>query len=104
MYARMTKAQGIGSNLETAVQQMREEIVPRVRELDGFKGMIALVDREGDTFVTYTLWETQEALQASAEAANQLRGQALRMIGITSEPKVKNFEVAFAEIESPVTA
>jgi hypothetical protein len=44
----------------------------RVR-LDGFKGMIAFGDRSSGKMMAFTLWESEEAMRASEEAANDLR-------------------------------
>ncbi len=102
MHARMTEVRGTGGDLETAIRTVRETVLPKAGELDGFRGLFGLVDRESETFVTLTLWETEEAMRASEEAANRLRAQAMQEIGAAGEPSVKRWEVAIAELPAAV--
>jgi heme-degrading monooxygenase HmoA len=73
-----------------------EDVLPQVRQLDGFKGLVGLVDRDRGRTKLITLWESSDALRASEEQANQLRqraaeGSSARIVD------VKRFEVALAE-------
>ncbi|MDQ3570550.1 MAG: hypothetical protein M3396_08000 [Actinomycetota bacterium] len=56
-------------------------MLPQARELTGFKGGVALVDRDGGNIFSFTLWENEEAMRASEEAGNRLRGQAASDLG-----------------------
>jgi heme-degrading monooxygenase HmoA len=102
MYARMTKLHDVGGDVDTAVQTVRDNVVSRARDLDGYKGFIGLVDRESGTFMSFTLWESEEAMRASESAANQLRSETVKMLG-SGEPTVKRFEAAIVELPAPVT-
>ena len=64
-----------------------------LRQLDGFKGAYFLVDREGGKAMTVTLWESREALEASAERAKQMRSEATGQAG-ASTVSVDTYEVA----------
>ena len=44
--------------------------------MDGFKGMIALGDRQSGKTLGITFWESEEAMRASEEEANRLREES----------------------------
>ena len=62
-----------------------------VQEIDGFVAAYFLVDRNGNKALSMTLWETEEALEASVERANQLRSEAAGDVPIES---INHYEVA----------
>ena len=95
--ARVSTLEGSPERLDEGTRYAQEEIVPQVRQLGGFKGFVSLVDRERGRTKLITLWESDEALRASEEQANQLRqraaeGAASRIVG------VERYEVALAEL------
>jgi heme-degrading monooxygenase HmoA len=102
MHARMTKLHDVGADVDRAVQTVRDNVIPRAREMEGFKGFLGFVDRESGTFMSFTLWESEEAMRASESAANQLRHETAEQIG-AGEPTVKRFEAAIVELPAPVT-
>lgn len=67
-----------------------------VRQLDGAKSAYLLLDRRSGKALTITLWESEEALRASEEAANKLRGDAAGSAGGTVQD-VERYEVALYE-------
>ncbi len=95
--ARISKLEGPSDKIDEGTRYAQEEILPLVREVDGFKGVVSLVDRERGRTKLITLWENSEKLRASEEQANQLReraaeGAASRIVG------VERYEVAVAEV------
>ena len=95
--ARVSALEGSPERLDEGTRYAQEEILPQVRQLGGFKGFVSLVDRERGRTKLITLWESDEALRASEEQANQLRqraaeGAASRIVGI------ERYEVALAEL------
>lgn len=80
MWVRMSTLQGSPNQSDEEIEQvlkvLRENILPAARQMDGYKGVISVGDRSNGKGVTLTFWETEEAMQASEEAANKLRQQA----------------------------
>jgi heme-degrading monooxygenase HmoA len=64
-----------------------------VRRLDGFAGAYLLVDRDAARAIVVALWESEEALDASAEHAAHLRREASEAAGGTVV-SVESYEVA----------
>lgn len=93
MHARKTAFTTSADNVDTANKVFTEEVLPMARNIPGFKGAIALADRSTGDLVTYTLWETEDAMRASEEQANQMRGDALAKIGAQGPPEVQRYEI-----------
>ena len=95
--ARVSMLEGSPESLDEGTRYAQDQILPQVRQVSGFKGVVSLVDRERGRTKLITLWESDEALRASEEQANQLRqraaeGAASRVVG------VERYEVALAEL------
>jgi heme-degrading monooxygenase HmoA len=96
MHARVTITNG-GTIGEESTSYVREKILPQLRSLDGFKGVIDLIDPgTGDGF-TMTLWESEAAMRASEQAANAIRNNATSDLG-EEIVDVKRFQVATMEV------
>jgi heme-degrading monooxygenase HmoA len=102
MFARMTKITDLGADVDRSVQTVRDEVIPRVKDLDGYQGFVGFVDRGAGTFMSFTLWESEEAMRASEQAANQLRSQVAKQF-TPQEPTVKRFETVILEVPSTVS-
>jgi len=64
-----------------------------VESMPGNKGGMMLVDTENGKAITITLWETEQALRDTEQAANALREQAAGGAGM-SISGVEAYEVA----------
>ena len=99
MYARVSIFEGPPDLMDESLRQAREEVLPRAKQMEGFEGMIALGDRQSGKTLGITLWESEEAMRASEEAANQLRQESAEA---SSEhiAGVERYEVGLFEVES----
>ncbi len=98
MFARVSTFTGTSDQIDEAIRQAREDVVPRLEELDGYRGAYFLVDRENAKSLAVTLWESEEAMRASEEAANSLRSETADALG-TQMVGVERYEVAVAAHE-----
>src|SRR5215213_10491520 len=98
MHARVSSLEGSPAPIDQMLRQVREEVLPRAKLLDGFKGMIALGDRYSGKILGITFWESEEAMRASEEAANRLREESAEAGGETIAG-VDRYEVEFFEME-----
>ena len=97
MYGRVTRLEGSPDQIEQGNEFMEQTILPAARQLEGFRGVLSLTDRANGRGLTVTLWETEEAMQASEEAGNLLRDEAARAFGGTIVG-VDRYEVTFSEL------
>ena len=98
MFARVSTFTGTSDQVDEAIRQAREDVLPRLEQLDGFRGAYFLVDRENAKSLAVTLWESEEAMRASEEAANTLRSESADALG-TQMVGVERYEVAVAAQE-----
>jgi heme-degrading monooxygenase HmoA len=78
---------------------MREEIMPKAfQEDEGFKGVLALADRQSGKTLTITFWESEETMRATEEEANRLRSE-LAQAGGETIAGVERYEVGIFEVE-----
>ena len=98
MFARVSTYTGTSDEIDEAIRQVRENVLPTVEQLDGYKGAYFLVDRQNGKSLTMTFWESEEAMRTSEETANSMRSEIAdaletQMIG------VERYEVAVAAQE-----
>ena len=99
MYARVSTLEGPPELIDEGLRQVREVVLPGARHIDGFKGMIALADRQSGKTLGITFWESEEAIRASEEAANRLREESAEAGGGTIAG-VERYEVGLFEVPS----
>src|SRR5215207_11521348 len=99
VFARVSTYQGDPAQIDQGLNYARENILPRVKQVDGFEGVYYLVDRESGKALTITLWESEEALHASEEEANRLRSESAESASATIVD-VERYEVGLFEAPS----
>jgi heme-degrading monooxygenase HmoA len=98
VFARVSTFTGTSDQVDEAIRQAREDVMPRLEQLDGYRGAYFLVDRENGKSLAVTLWESEEAMSASEEAADTLRSETADALG-TQMVGVERYEVALAAQE-----
>jgi hypothetical protein len=101
--ARLSTIEGPPEQIDPGTRQVIEDILPRLRNLDGFAGVISLADRTTGTTKLCTLWKTADALAKSEAAADTLRSEAAEAASGTIAG-VDRYEVALAEKLAKVKA
>lgn len=97
MWARVSTYEGPPDGIDDAVDYANREVVPKLRQTDGFQGLYALADRASGKTMSITLWDSEEALRASEEAANRMR-QDSTDAARGQIANVERFEVTMSEI------
>jgi heme-degrading monooxygenase HmoA len=78
-----------------------EEMLPWLRQIQGFEGLVMLSDEvEGITLVL-TFWESREVAEQHRAARMQLRDRVTSTVNVQVEETV-DYEVTFAHLESPM--
>jgi hypothetical protein len=91
--------EGSPSQIDAMLRQVREQVVPQAKQMDGFKGMIALGDRQSGKTMGITFWENEEAMRASEEDASRMRSESAEAGG-QEEAGIERYEVGFFDVES----
>ncbi len=71
MYARLATI-AVGSGEPDSTADIFEQIVPTLRELAGYRGLVVLDDLGESRFLVLTLWDTAEALEATDGIARRI--------------------------------
>ncbi len=101
MWVRVSRFEG-GSAEQFAegMRYIEEKVLPAVRAMPGFQGVLSLSTGDRGAGLTLTFWESEQALQASEDAANRLRGEAAEAGGDTIA-SVERYEVVIDEAPGP---
>jgi hypothetical protein len=101
--ARVSNLEGAPEGIDEGIAFIKEQIVPAAGEIDGWRGMVALVDRASGTTRTITLWDSSESLAASEDRANELRSEAAaalneQIVGVERYEVALNLSLAPAAV------
>ena len=99
MYARVTTIQGTPGKMDDAKGHIQEQTLPQLQKMDGFKGFVALGDRQSGKVLGVTFWESEDALRATEEAVSSVRSGAAEAAGGTLT-SVEQYEVFVYEAPS----
>lgn len=97
MHARVSRFQGSGEG--AASPPKVEDVLPTLREMDGFRGLISLVNGEGGDALAITLWETEEAMRVSDARADEIRREMANAAGDEIR-SVERYEVEALQLDS----
>ena len=97
MFARVTTFEGPPEHVDDFQHAVVEHMLPALRRLEGYQGVLILADRKGGKVLGVALWESEESMGASEEAAYWLRtyGAEAASERVTG---VQRYEVVFSEV------
>lgn len=81
MVTRVTTFEGGPDQIEEGVRLFTETTLPWLRDATGFRGWLALHDREHDRAIGITFWTTKEAADAGNEKGGPLRDEIAANVG-----------------------
>ncbi len=97
MFARVSTYEGPPDRMQEGISHARERILPAVRNIAGFSGVLFLADRETGKALSITLWESEQAMRDSEEEASRLRSESAEAGGETIAG-VERYEVPIVEV------
>ncbi len=99
MFARMSTLEGPPDQMDEGLRYVREQVLPLMQQQDGFKGFIALGDRQSGKLIGVSLWESEQAMHASEEAGDRTRSDSAQAVSATVAG-VERYEVGLFEVPS----
>ncbi|MDQ4002798.1 MAG: antibiotic biosynthesis monooxygenase [Actinomycetota bacterium] len=99
MHARMSILEGPPDQVDEGMRYIREQVLPLMRQQDGFEGFITLSDRQSGKVVGVSFWESEQAMQASEEVGDRTRSESAETTGATVAG-VERYEVGLFEVSS----
>ena len=97
MYSRVTllEIDTLRGDVDEVVARFETDVLPRVRELSGYRGILVLVTPEGKGMVV-SLWDTEEDVAQSAGVAASAVEEFVTLY--RSPPGREHYRVAYAEL------
>jgi heme-degrading monooxygenase HmoA len=99
VHARVSTFRAGGRLDEAAVEKMRDNVFPRARQIPGNAGVILLADFASGEALSITLWDDEEALRASGQAAAALRQDGAGQIGTQQQGDSAEFRVVGFDVQ-----
>ncbi|TFV44849.1 antibiotic biosynthesis monooxygenase [Blastococcus sp. TF02A_35] len=93
MHARTTTIMADPSRMDDGIADVRDSVLPAVRDMDGCIGLSMLCDRASGRVIVTTAWESEEAVAGTRERVRALRERATRQFG-ASDSEVREWEIA----------
>jgi heme-degrading monooxygenase HmoA len=98
MFARVSTYEGRPEQLDEMHHEGIEHVLPALEMQDGFNGGLVLADRQSGKVLAVTLWESEQAMDATEDASHWLRIFSAQSSGGTIS-SVQRYEVFFASIQ-----
>lgn len=93
VYARSTTVIARPEMIDTAIAQVRDEVLPAIQGMKGCLGLSMLVDRQTGRGIVTTAWDTLQDLATSRELVRELRDRVTETTG-ADHADVEEWEVA----------
>jgi heme-degrading monooxygenase HmoA len=99
MHARMTRYEGGAPEaIDENLQQKKHVLPTEPGQTEGMRGIVFLTDRQSGAVVVISLWEDEEAMRTSEDAAIRVREE---VTGPGETASVEHYEVAVLEVVQP---
>jgi heme-degrading monooxygenase HmoA len=99
MHARVTTLEVPPDRMDDATRHVQEQVLPRLSQMEGFRGFVALGSRHSGKLQGVSFWESEEALRATEDAVVPIREGVAEAAG-GSVVSVEEFEVSVFEAPS----
>jgi hypothetical protein len=83
--------------MDEGLRDVKERVLPRLQQRDGFKGFIALGNRHSGELIGITFWESERDMRASEEVGDRARSETAEDTG-EEIADVERYEVGLFEI------
>jgi hypothetical protein len=98
MFARVSTYEGRPERLDEMHHEGVEHVLPALEMQDGYSGGLVLADRQSGKVLAVTLWENEQAMDATEDASHWLRIFSAEASGGTIS-SVERYEVLFSGIQ-----
>ena len=97
MYAQVSKVQVNPGKVEEATRIFKEQVLPLVREQQGFRRFYLLVNKEENKILVANIWDREADINALSENGFY-QSQVAKFANVFAEPPEREvFEVALQE-------
>jgi hypothetical protein len=99
VYARLVSFSDVDpAKREQQLQTIRDTVIPRLRQFEGFAGYIGMYDASSNRAKAVLLWESEEAADAAEAKLVEMRARITSEMGMTVD-SAELFEVPVVELD-----
>jgi hypothetical protein len=98
VFARVSEFEARPEQLDEMQREGVEHVLPALRIQEGFNGGLVLADRGSGKVLAVALWESEQAMDTTEEAAHWLRAFGAESAGGKLK-SVERYEVFYLEVE-----
>jgi hypothetical protein len=99
MYARSTTIEAQPESIDAGIAFVCDEVMPALETMTGCIGISLLVDRESGRCIATTAWDSEEAMQASADDVAPIRDRAAE--AFRGSATVNTWQIALVHRDHP---
>lgn len=93
MVARVTISQSPPERFDEVIAYVQNTLVPQLKQIPGVTASYVLADRQSGKGMVVTVYESEDALRAADQRAQQMRGQAMQTFSGMALQSVETYEV-----------
>ncbi len=101
MFARVNTFRGPVEGMDASLEDARAQALPALDAVDGYAGIVVLLERATGRSIAITFWESEEAMRASEAAATEIRSSSTRR-NDEQIVSVERFEVGLVTLGTAV--
>jgi heme-degrading monooxygenase HmoA len=102
MFARVAMIQGKPEKVDEVARYFKEQTLVNAKKVKGFKQGFMMVNHQNGKIIAVVHWENQQAIQDSNTLAGKAIPQMKAISGASQDAMVEVYEVAVAEVPSPI--
>ena len=87
---------------DEVVEKVRTDVLATIRRQEGNRAVLLLLDRATGKAMSVSLWDGEEALGNSAQAAGQIKGEVSSLTGNTPMAEYEGYEVLALDLDDAV--
>ena len=99
VFARTFTIEGRRERFDSFARAGQEKVIPALRRLDSFAGLLVLANRQNGKILVVTLWESEEALRGGEDASHWFRAFGAEVTG-GEVTDVERYEVVYSETDA----
>lgn len=97
MHVTVTRTQGSPDQPLEVATIVGEEMLPWLREIDGFDGLLMLSDEEAGATLVITFWANRDVAERHRAARMEFRDRVTAAVNVDVE-ETRDYEVSFAHV------
>ena len=102
MYVSVTRTKGTPDQPLEIATIAGQEMLPWLRQIEGFDGLLMLTNEEEATTLVLTFWRDREVAERHRAAREEFRGRVTAAVNVTVE-EAMDFDVSFCRL-GPILA